>query len=60
MARKPVLSIPYENKVVEFLKDYTRKNYPMVFPVEISESHIVDFIQRYHDKRDHKQEAASV
>jgi polysaccharide pyruvyl transferase WcaK-like protein len=60
MAGKPVLSIPYEKKVVEFLKDYNRKNYPAVFPSEISESHIVDFIQGYQEKEDRKQEAASI
>jgi polysaccharide pyruvyl transferase WcaK-like protein len=46
-AGKPVLSIPYERKVVEFLKEYNRTNCVAVFPAEISESHIVDFIQRY-------------
>jgi polysaccharide pyruvyl transferase WcaK-like protein len=60
MAGKPVLSVPYEKKVVEFLKDYNRKNYPVVLPSQINESHILDFIQRYQDKRDQKQEAASV
>ena len=60
MAEKPVLSIPYEKKVVEFLKDYNRKNYPAVFPSEISESDIVDFIQRYREKKDQKQEAAPI
>jgi polysaccharide pyruvyl transferase WcaK-like protein len=60
MAGKPVLSIPYEKKVVEFLKDYNRKNYPAVFPSEISESYIVDFIERYQEKNDQKQEAAPI
>ena len=60
MAGKPVLSMPYEKKVDEFLKDYNRKNYPVVLPSKINESHIIDFIQRYQDKRDQKQEAASV
>jgi polysaccharide pyruvyl transferase WcaK-like protein len=46
-AGKPVLSIPYEKKVVEFLKDHNRPNCKAVFPSEISESHIVDFIQRH-------------
>jgi hypothetical protein len=45
-AGKPVLAIPYENKVIEFLKDYNRKNCTSVFPSQISEYHIVDFIQR--------------
>lgn len=46
-AGKPVLSIPYERKVVEFLKDYTKTNCYAVFPSEISESQIVHFIEKY-------------
>ena len=45
-AGKPVFAIPYENKVIEFLKDYNRKNCTAVFPSQISESNIVDFIQQ--------------
>ena len=46
-AGKSVLSIPYERKVVQFLKQYNGTNCNVVFPYEISESHIVDFIQRH-------------
>jgi polysaccharide pyruvyl transferase WcaK-like protein len=46
-AGKPVLSIPYERKVDEFLKDHSRPNCKVVFPSEISESHIVHFVQRH-------------
>jgi polysaccharide pyruvyl transferase WcaK-like protein len=46
-AGKPVLSIPYERKVVEFLKQFNKTNCAAVFPSQISESHIVDFIQRH-------------
>jgi polysaccharide pyruvyl transferase WcaK-like protein len=46
-AGKPVLCIPYERKVVEFLKDYHRPNCTAVLPSEISESHIVDFLQTH-------------
>jgi polysaccharide pyruvyl transferase WcaK-like protein len=46
-AGKPVLSIPYERKVVEFLKEHDKTNCTAVFPSEISESKIVDFIQRH-------------
>jgi polysaccharide pyruvyl transferase WcaK-like protein len=56
MAGKPVLSIPYEKKIIEFLRDYNRKNYPAVFPSEISESYIVNFIQRYQEKEDQSRE----
>jgi polysaccharide pyruvyl transferase WcaK-like protein len=59
-AAKPFLSIPYERKVVEFLRDYNRKDCATVFPHEISESHIVDFIQRCQEKKDQKQEAAPI
>jgi polysaccharide pyruvyl transferase WcaK-like protein len=44
---KPILSIPYERKVVEFLKDYNRKDCTVVFPPQISESHIIDFIESF-------------
>jgi polysaccharide pyruvyl transferase WcaK-like protein len=46
-AGKPVLSIPYERKVVEFLKDYNSTNCTAVSPSDISESQIVDFVERY-------------
>ena len=46
-AGKPVLSIPYEKKVVEFLKVNNMKNCAAVFPSQISESHIVEFIQQH-------------
>ncbi|MDQ3903562.1 MAG: polysaccharide pyruvyl transferase family protein, partial [Thermoproteota archaeon] len=46
-AGKPVLSIPYEHKVVEFLKDYDRTNCKAVFPSELTESNIVDFVQQH-------------
>jgi polysaccharide pyruvyl transferase WcaK-like protein len=46
-AGKPVLALPYENKVVEFLKDYNRTNCRTVFPAQITESHIMDFIHEH-------------
>ncbi len=46
-AGKPVLSIPYERKVVEFLEEHHRTDCLAVFPSEISESQIIDFVQRH-------------
>jgi len=47
MSGKPVLSIPYERKVIEFLKQQEHLDSPTILPSEINESNIIDFIQNH-------------